>query len=76
MAAPHATGVAALIKQLHPGWGPAVIANALKRTASPLACPADWEPLFEGDLRTRCYGSDGRTSFFGHGLVDAWAATR
>jgi subtilisin family serine protease len=76
MAAPHATGVAALIKQLHPGWGPSAIASALKRTASPLACRADWEPLFEGDLRTRCYGGAGRTSFFGHGIVDAWAATR
>jgi subtilisin family serine protease len=75
MAAPHATGVAALIKQLHPGWGPAAIAAALQRTAAPLACPANWAPLFDGDLRLRCYGGGGKTSFFGSGLIDAWAAT-
>ena len=75
MAAPHATGVAALIKQLHPGWGPAAIAAALQRSASALACPPNWEPLFEGDLRLKCYGGGGRTSFFGSGMIDAQAAT-
>ena len=76
MAAPHATGVAALIKQLHPTWGPSAVSSALQRTASPLACPADWTPLFDGDLRLKCYGGGGRTSFFGHGLIDAAGATR
>lgn len=76
MAAPHVTGVAALIKELHPEWGPSAIAAALQRTASALDCPADWEPLFPEDLRLRCYGGKGRTSFFGHGLVNADAATR
>lgn len=75
MAAPHATGVAALIKQLHPGWGPAAVSAALQRTAAPLACPADWQPLFDGDLRLKCQGGGGRTSFFGSGLIDAWAAS-
>ena len=76
MAAPHATGVAALIIERHPGWSPAAVAAAVERSATQLACPADWEPLFEGDDRTNCYGRNGRTSFFGHGLVDALAATR
>jgi subtilisin family serine protease len=76
MAAPHATGLAALIKQLHPGWGPGALSAAVQRATTPLACPADWQPLFDGDLRTRCQGSDGRTSFFGHGLIDAGVATR
>jgi len=77
MASPHVAGVAALVKELHPNWGPGALAAAVKRTAAPMACPAGWEPLFPGDERLRCYGgSDGHTSFFGAGLVDAAAATR
>jgi subtilisin family serine protease len=76
MAAPHVTGVAALVEQLHPGWSPSAVAAALKRTATPMACPADWQPLGPDDERVTCRGgSDGHTSFFGAGLVDAAAAT-
>ena len=77
MAAPHVTGVAALVMELHPRWSPSAVAAAVKRTAAPLACPTDWEPLFDGDERVTCQGgADGHTSFFGSGLVDADAATR
>jgi subtilisin family serine protease len=77
MAAPHVTGVAALIIELNPQWGPSAVAAALKRSAAPMSCPADWAPLGPNDERLRCYGgSDGHTSFFGAGLVDADAATR
>jgi subtilisin family serine protease len=76
MAAPHVTGVAALVKQLHPRWSPSAVAAALMRTASPMSCPPDWEPLGPDDQRTRCQGgSTGHTSFFGAGMVDAAAAT-
>jgi subtilisin family serine protease len=71
MAAPHAAGVAALVKQLHPGWGPDAVKAAVERSAQPLTCPPDWTPLGEADERERCYGVGGRTSFFGRGLVDA-----
>ena len=75
MAAPHAAGVAALVKELHPEWGPGALAAAVKSTARQLSCPPDWVPLDPADERLRCYGNNGWTSFFGHGLVDAEAAT-
>jgi subtilisin family serine protease len=74
MSAPHAAGVAALVKQMHPTWGPGAIKAAVERSAQQLSCPPDWEPLSPADERYRCYGNNGRTSFFGHGLVDAAAA--
>jgi subtilisin family serine protease len=76
MSAPHAAGVAALVKQMHPKWGPGAIKAAVQRSAQHLDCPPNWEPLGGGDERERCYGHGGRTSFFGHGLVDAAAAAQ
>lgn len=76
MASPHAAGVAALVKEQHPNWKPGAVKAAVQRSAQQLECPADWEPLGSGDERERCYGNNGRTSFFGHGLVDAAAAAR
>jgi lantibiotic leader peptide-processing serine protease len=76
MAAPHASGVAALIRQSHSNWSPGAVAAALERTATPLACPVDWQPLDEDDDRERCYGSANRNSFFGAGLVNAAQAAR
>jgi subtilisin family serine protease len=74
MSAPHAAGVAALVKEMHPNWGPGAIKAAVQRSAQHLDCPPDWQPLSPADERERCYGNGGRTSFFGHGLVDAAAA--
>ena len=74
MSSPHATGVAALVKEMHPNWSPGAVKAAVQRSAQHLDCPADWQPLSNSDERQRCYGDDGRTSFFGHGLVDAAAA--
>jgi subtilisin family serine protease len=74
MSSPHAAGVAALVKEMHPEWGPDAVKAAVERTAQQLECPPDWQPLGGADERERCYGRNGRTSFFGHGLVDAAAA--
>lgn len=74
MSAPHAAGVAALVKQMHPKWSPGAVKAAVERSAQHLDCPPDWEPLGLNDERLKCYGGGGRTSFFGHGLVDAAAA--
>jgi subtilisin family serine protease len=73
MAAPHAAGVAALIVEQHPTWSWGAVAAAVRATATEMPCPPDYEPV--GEI-TRCYGGEGRTSFFGAGLVDAEAAAR
>ena len=71
MSSPHAAGVAALILQVHPTWPPGAVAAALARSATPLACPTDWQPIDETDDRQRCYGSANHNSFFGAGMVNA-----
>lgn len=76
IATPHVAGVAALVKQMHFTWGSEAVVAAVKTSAAQLACPADWEPVDPSDERTRCYGGEGRTSFFGFGIVDAEAAAQ
>ena len=70
MASPHATGVAALIKERHPNWGPAALKAAVLRTATPLRCPPAWHPEFPGDTRRCTGGTTTRSS------VTVWSARR
>jgi subtilisin family serine protease len=70
MASPHVAGVAALIRQLHPGWSPGAVAAAVRRSATPTPCPTDWPA---NDPR-QCTGGGGNTSFHGAGMVNALAA--
>ena len=72
MASPHAAGVAALIRQLHPKMPQGSVAAMLRLSATPLACPADWP----ADDPRRCTGGKGQTSFFGAGMVNAEGAVR
>ncbi len=71
MASPHAAGVAALVRQLHPNWSPGAVVAAVKRSALSLSCPANWPP----DDPRQCHGNgSGNTSFFGAGMVNALGA--
>jgi subtilisin family serine protease len=67
MSSPHAAGVAALIIEKHPNWSQGAVKAAVQRTTTQLTCPP---AQLEDDPR-RCFGNNGRTSFFGHGLVNA-----
>ena len=70
MASPHAAGVAALIRQVHPGMPQGAVAALLRSSATPRPCPSDWPA---GDPR-QCTGGQGNTSFFGSGMLNAWNA--
>ena len=70
MSSPHAAGVAALIIEENPNKPQGAVAAALRSSATPMSCPADWP---EDDPR-RCRGGGGNTNFFGAGMVNAEAA--
>jgi subtilisin family serine protease len=72
MASPHVAGVAALVRQLHPGMPPGAVAAWIRASATKMSCPADWDPA---DPR-QCTGGTGNTSFFGAGMVNAKGAAR
>jgi lantibiotic leader peptide-processing serine protease len=72
MASPHAAGVAALIRQAHPGMPQGAVAALLRSSATPMSCPANWP----ADDPRRCTGSPGQTSFFGAGMVNAEGAVK
>jgi subtilisin family serine protease len=74
MAAPHATGVAALLASTHPGASPKQLTNLLNAQAQPVACPADYDLNGTGAQDAYCTGDSTYNSFYGHGLVNALAA--
>ena len=76
MAAPHAAGVAALIRAAHPGIPQGALASALRKAATKMPCPSTHDPgveFFGAPLQV-CTGGPGSNSFFGSGLVNALAA--
>ncbi len=70
MASPHAAGVAALIRSVHPGMPAGAVAALVRSSATSLPCPANWP----ADDPRQCHGGSGNTSFFGAGMVNAEAA--
>jgi subtilisin family serine protease len=78
MAAPHAAGVAALIRATHPGMPQGAVVALLRRTATKMPCPAALDPgvVFFGAPVQVCTGGIGSNSFYGAGLVNAQAAVQ
>jgi lantibiotic leader peptide-processing serine protease len=76
MAAPHVTGVVALIRAMHPRMSAGAVAALIRATASPLPCPSALDPgvvFFDAPVQV-CSGGPGNNNFYGKGLVDALAA--
>jgi len=71
MAAPHVSGVAALLASVRPEAGPRELATLLRSQAHPLPCPSG--SVDRDDLAAACAGEAGN-AFYGYGLVDALAA--
>jgi subtilisin family serine protease len=78
MAAPHAAGVAALIRAAHPSMPVDAVVARLRTTATELACPAELDPGVEffGAPVQQCSGGTGTNNFYGAGLVNALAASQ
>ncbi|WP_410788220.1 S8 family serine peptidase [Kribbella sp. C-35] len=86
MASPHATGVAALIvsqfgKKSHGDFGmdPDKVGRILMNTAQPRACPNPPLQTYINEGRSEefnalCEGTRDFNGFYGHGIVDAYAA--
>jgi subtilisin family serine protease len=74
MAAPHVTGVAALLASAHPDYPPARLRRALEARAVPIPCPSDYDLTGDGRQDAYCAGYEGYNGFYGHGMVDALAA--
>ncbi|MEQ4716213.1 S8 family serine peptidase [Nonomuraea sp. B19D2] len=84
MAAPHATGVAAILISRFgkPGKGgldlsPATVEDLLYKTATQKACPTPRKYVYKtyGETVTQdCEGDQADNGFFGHGVVNAWNA--
>jgi subtilisin family serine protease len=74
MAAPHVTGVLALLASAHENAGPRQLRRSLDEQAAPMACPADYDLTGDGIQDAYCAGYEGFNGFYGHGMADALAA--
>jgi hypothetical protein len=75
MAAPHVTGVAALLISKYGRLSPETLLAKLSLSATALACPpAPYDPAGFGPMN--CAGPAFYNNFYGAGIVDALAASR
>jgi subtilisin family serine protease len=74
IAAPHVTGVLALIAGANPDAGPDELREVLTSSARPLSCPRDYDRGGNDRQAAYCSGYRAYNGFYGHGLVDAAAA--
>jgi subtilisin family serine protease len=76
MAAPHVSGVLALLASTHPNASPATLTRLLNNQSASVACPADYDLSGNGTQDAYCSGYAPYNGFYGHGLVNALAAVR
>lgn len=74
MAAPHVSGVLALLASTHPKASPSTLTRLLNNQAQNVPCPADYDLSGNGTQDAYCSGYAPYNGFYGHGLVDALAA--
>lgn len=77
MAAPHVSGVAALLKSAHPKATPAQLQRMMKEQATKATCPTQVYDA-TGTLidATTCQSKWGQTGYYGYGVVDALKAVK
>jgi len=71
MAAPHVSGIAALLASKHPDYTVWQLRQALDSGARPMSCPTDYDLTHDGHQDAFCSGYTGYNAFYGHGLVSA-----
>ena len=74
MAAPHVSGVAALLASTHPESSAPELTRMLNKQAQRLPCPGDYDLNGTGAQDAFCTGYQPYNSFYGHGMVDTLAA--
>ncbi|MBD0842415.1 S8 family serine peptidase [Streptomyces sp. TRM68416] len=76
MAAPHAAGVAALLKSKHPWANGAQIQALLKAQADNPGCPESYDQNGDGTPDAVCEGGPRVNGFYGFGIVNALRAVK
>lgn len=73
-AAPHVSGVLALLAAEHPNASPERLRQRLTANTRQLPCPDDYDLAEDGTQDAYCTGYRAYNGFYGHGMVDALAA--